>query len=251
MTAEREPTRPVVASVPARLTKWTAIGAGSAGFVGGVVGLILGLRTYPPTAWFAIFEIGIPATIVGAIAGLVAGTIAIGVLSHAPGKNDTPDAHPHPKAPRWPQIVVTLGAAIILYALWSLDWATRVDSGGAATFKDGPTSLLAAAALASLALALIIVAIPSQWCRWFLLATALTTATAVVVVALASIASANTSTRQELGSFTTSYGTGAAVAFAAACFVTGCALVGLLHAAPCEPGPPPRVGVGPIVSGGA
>lgn len=100
MTAEREPTRPIVASVSMRLTKWTAIGAGSLGFVGGVVGLILGLRAYPPTAWFAIFEIGIPATIVGAIAGLVAGTIAIGVLSHAPGKNDTPDARPNPKAPR-------------------------------------------------------------------------------------------------------------------------------------------------------
>ena len=44
-----------------------------AGAVGAVVGLIVGLRVYPPTAWFAVFELGIPAAVVGALLGLAAG----------------------------------------------------------------------------------------------------------------------------------------------------------------------------------
>ena len=43
------------------------------GGVGGLIGLIVGLRVYPPTAWFAIFELGIPAAVVGAVLGLAAG----------------------------------------------------------------------------------------------------------------------------------------------------------------------------------
>jgi hypothetical protein len=44
-----------------------------AGGLGGVVGLIVGLRVYPPTAWFAIFELGVPAAVVGAVLGLASG----------------------------------------------------------------------------------------------------------------------------------------------------------------------------------
>ena len=43
------------------------------GGVGGLIGLIVGLRVYPPTAWFAIFELGIPAAVVGAVLDLAAG----------------------------------------------------------------------------------------------------------------------------------------------------------------------------------
>jgi hypothetical protein len=50
----------------------TAVGAGG----GGVLGLILGLNAYPPTAWFAVFEIGIPGAIVGSLLGVTAGFIA-------------------------------------------------------------------------------------------------------------------------------------------------------------------------------
>jgi len=37
------------------------------------VGLVVGLNAYPPTAWFAVLEVGIPSAIVGGMLGLVAG----------------------------------------------------------------------------------------------------------------------------------------------------------------------------------
>jgi hypothetical protein len=43
--------------------------------VGGIVGLVLGLRAYPLTAGFAIVEVGIPAGVIGAILGLIVGLI--------------------------------------------------------------------------------------------------------------------------------------------------------------------------------
>ncbi len=46
---------------------WTAVICGALGLV---VGLVIGLRAYIPTAWAAAFEIGIPATMAGALIGL-------------------------------------------------------------------------------------------------------------------------------------------------------------------------------------
>ena len=43
------------------------------GALGGVCGLVLGLSAYPPTAWFAVFEVGVPAALAGGVGGLVAG----------------------------------------------------------------------------------------------------------------------------------------------------------------------------------
>jgi len=43
--------------------------------VGAIVGLMLGLRAYPPTAWFAVIEVGVLAGLVGATVGLAAGAI--------------------------------------------------------------------------------------------------------------------------------------------------------------------------------
>ena len=53
------------------VVRGTAIG----GLVGATVGLILGLIAYPPTAWFAIIEVGLPAAVVGAAVGLLSGVI--------------------------------------------------------------------------------------------------------------------------------------------------------------------------------
>jgi hypothetical protein len=39
------------------------------GAVGAVIGLMVGLRAYPPTAWFAALEIGVPAGTVGGLLG--------------------------------------------------------------------------------------------------------------------------------------------------------------------------------------
>ena len=61
------------------ISRWVAIGAISAGIVGGVVGLVVGLDVNPRTAWFAVFELGIPSFILGALVGLAGGAIAYGI----------------------------------------------------------------------------------------------------------------------------------------------------------------------------
>ena len=45
--------------------------------IGAVVGLVIGLIVYAPTAPFAVVEIGLPAAIVGGVIGLSTGVIAI------------------------------------------------------------------------------------------------------------------------------------------------------------------------------
>jgi hypothetical protein len=45
--------------------------------IGAVVGLVVGLIVYAPTAPFAVVELGLPATIVGGVIGLLAGVIVI------------------------------------------------------------------------------------------------------------------------------------------------------------------------------
>jgi hypothetical protein len=49
------------------------IGAAGGGIFGGVGGLVVGLQANPRTAWFAIFELGIPSAILGGVIGLVCG----------------------------------------------------------------------------------------------------------------------------------------------------------------------------------
>jgi hypothetical protein len=46
--------------------RWAVIGAVIAGAVGCLIGLVVGLVIYPPTAWFAVFELGVPASALGA-----------------------------------------------------------------------------------------------------------------------------------------------------------------------------------------
>lgn len=49
------------------------LGGASAGTIGALTGLVVGLLAYPPTAWFAVFEAALPATIVGSVVGLMVG----------------------------------------------------------------------------------------------------------------------------------------------------------------------------------
>ncbi len=64
--------RPDVDEIPPPV-RLAVLGATLAGVLGGLVGLVLGLRAYPPTAWFAVLEVGVPSALVGALLGLVAG----------------------------------------------------------------------------------------------------------------------------------------------------------------------------------
>jgi hypothetical protein len=53
--------------------RWASAGAASMGVLGAVVGLVVGLLAYPPTAWFAVIELGLPAGAVGAGLGALGG----------------------------------------------------------------------------------------------------------------------------------------------------------------------------------
>ena len=57
--------------------RFAVIGSIVVGFLGALVGLILGLRAYPATAWFAVFEVGAPAGIAGAVVGALVGVLAM------------------------------------------------------------------------------------------------------------------------------------------------------------------------------
>ena len=246
MTHARGPAPRSAACLPAR---WAGFGAALAGLIGGGVGLVIGLGVNPRTAWFAVLEVGVPATVVGALVGLVGGTIALGARRaldpalHSAARWGT---RPRPAAPGGPELVVALGAGAVLHALWSMDWARRVDALGRATaFTEGPTRLLASTALASLVLALLIVVSRWHWPRWILLATTLTAAAGAIVVALSSIAAANRNdARPGLGTIT-SYRPGTAVGVVAALVIAGAALVGVLR----SPGLPEDHREPPVTAG--
>ena len=59
------------------LPRAMVVGAVSAGLVGAIVGLLVGLAAYPPTAAFAVFELGVPATVAGAVVGFLIGVIVL------------------------------------------------------------------------------------------------------------------------------------------------------------------------------
>jgi hypothetical protein len=52
------------------------IGSVLLGALGGVVGLVVGLAVYPPTAWFAVLEVGVLAGIIGWFLGLFVGVVS-------------------------------------------------------------------------------------------------------------------------------------------------------------------------------
>lgn len=57
--------------------RWVVVGAVSAALVGGIVGLVVGLLAYAPTAWFAVFEAGVPAGVVGGTVGFLGALIVL------------------------------------------------------------------------------------------------------------------------------------------------------------------------------
>lgn len=59
------------------LPRCVLLGAALAGAAGALAGLVVGLMAYAPTAWFAVVELGLPATVVGAVIGLMTGAIVL------------------------------------------------------------------------------------------------------------------------------------------------------------------------------
>jgi len=59
------------------LPRFVLIGVGCAGLVGAVVGLVVGLNAYAPTAPFAVIELGLPATVAGAVSGLAIASLVL------------------------------------------------------------------------------------------------------------------------------------------------------------------------------
>jgi hypothetical protein len=55
--------------------RWVVVGAASFGTLGAIVGLIVGLHAYAPTAPFAVVELGLPAALAGSLVGFMAGLI--------------------------------------------------------------------------------------------------------------------------------------------------------------------------------
>jgi hypothetical protein len=70
--------RSQLATVPL-IPRFAVVGSTAAGILGGLVGLVLGLRAYAATAWFAVFEVGVPAAIAGAALGALTGLVAVTV----------------------------------------------------------------------------------------------------------------------------------------------------------------------------
>ena len=66
--------RSQVAAMPI-VPRFTVVGSVAAFLLGALIGLVVGLIAYPPTAWFAIFELGVPAGILGAAVGAAAGVV--------------------------------------------------------------------------------------------------------------------------------------------------------------------------------
>ncbi|WP_017935903.1 hypothetical protein [Nocardioides sp. Iso805N] len=54
------------------------IGAAALGTLGGIVGLVIGLHVYAPTAAVAILEVGMPAALTGGLLGLLSGSLVWG-----------------------------------------------------------------------------------------------------------------------------------------------------------------------------
>ncbi len=74
-TGEVHPVRTLASPLPL-VARAAAIGAVVVGVLGAVLGLVVGLQVYPPTAGFAVVEVGVPAVVLGAVLGTAVGGVA-------------------------------------------------------------------------------------------------------------------------------------------------------------------------------
>ena len=69
--------------VGSTMSRWARSGVIAFGLIGAVAGLALGLAANPATAWFAVFELGIPSALLGGLLGLASGALASAVERRA------------------------------------------------------------------------------------------------------------------------------------------------------------------------
>lgn len=67
---------------PMRIGRAVGVGATTGGGLGSVAGLAIGLAVYPPTAAFAVIELGIPAAAAGGVIGALASLLAAATRHH-------------------------------------------------------------------------------------------------------------------------------------------------------------------------
>jgi hypothetical protein len=77
MTSSRAQARAHLAALPT-VTRFAVVASTACALVGGLVGLVLGLRANPATAWFAVFEGAVPAGVAGAAVGAFVGLLVVG-----------------------------------------------------------------------------------------------------------------------------------------------------------------------------
>ncbi len=70
-------------AIRAELRRWSVLercatlGVATGGVIGAIAGLIIGLDANPATAWFAVFEVCIPAGIAAGLVGCIAALIVL------------------------------------------------------------------------------------------------------------------------------------------------------------------------------
>lgn len=136
------------------MARWGALGGASCGVVAGVMGGALGLSAYPPTAWFAVLELGVPAALLGVVVGLSAGAVVGVVKRISRASAPTPVQPRHVRPPDRPVAVIVGTATLVLgVAVLGLPWgAIAGDPNIARTFTSGSagglTPVIGAAMLA-------------------------------------------------------------------------------------------------------
>ena len=60
--------------------RFAVLGGLALGALGCVIGFVIGLNAYAPTAWAATVELGMPSALLGAIIGVAAGSVRLLVL---------------------------------------------------------------------------------------------------------------------------------------------------------------------------
>lgn len=219
----------------ALLPRAIVIGSVTAGTIGSIAGLVVGLFVYAPTAPFAAIELGIPATITGALTGLITGSLILATQriirgpasrpspasDHRSNLGPAPAAHEHEQPGRGLRVLTVAGETIAGAALIAsaefLPWVSYQVNGSPlqGDLNAGPIGIaLVAIGGASIALAAAQAASRKPWPAVSCCVLGGASFVLTVLAAATRIAYANSMTNSTGGS--TSFASGILLAAAAA-----------------------------------